>query len=361
MAGLAGACLSDMKTWEAALISPDLPLREAIARIDRAATQMALVVDRERRLLGTLSDGDVRRAVLAGGGLDVPVERCMSRTPTTAHASEAREAILAKMRRLVLHQIPIVDEQGRVVDLKTIDDYLAPPNRDTWVVIMAGGLGTRLKHLTRDTPKPMLPVGDRPLLETIVGRLVEQGFRQIWLAVNYHADQIEKYFEDGVRFGAEIRYLRETKRLGTVGAVSLLPKAPERPLLVTNADLLATVDYGQLVDAHMAAGAAATMAVRDYEYQIPFGVVRTDGDAIVGMEEKPVHQTLVNAGIYVLAPEAVAMVPRDTYFDMPELFASLMDDGREVRCHNICGYWLDIGRQEDLERASIDFQNNFRL
>jgi NDP-sugar pyrophosphorylase family protein len=226
------------------------------------------------------------------------------------------------------------------------------------VIIMAGGLGTRLRELTQHTPKPMLQVGDRPLLETIVSRFVEQGFSEIWLAVNYHAEQIERHFGDGSRFGATVRYLRETKRLGTAGAISLLPELPDQPLLVTNADLLVTVDYGQLLDAHTLSGATATMAVREYEYQIPYGVVRTDGDAIVGLDEKPVHQTLVNAGIYVLDREAAAAIPVETYFDMPELFSLLMARGKAVRCHNINGYWLDIGRHEDLERACVEFELN---
>lgn len=348
-----------MKPWESVLISPDAPLRDVIARIDAAATQMALVVDADRRLLGTLSDGDIRRGLLAGMKLSDPVERCMFRTPTTALQGESREAILRKMRQCVLHQIPVLDHNGRVVDLKTIDDYLAVPARENWVVIMAGGIGTRLKELTRETPKPMLRVGDRPLLEIIVSRFVEQGFRRIWLAVNYHAEQIEKHFGDGSAFGAEVCYLREDKRLGTAGALSLLPQAPALPALVTNGDLLVTVDYGEILEAHVGSGAAATMAVREYEYQIPYGVVRTVEDQISGLEEKPVHQALVNAGIYVLSPEAVARVPRDTFFDMPELFAALIGDGKPVRCHRINGYWLDIGQYEDYNKANGEFPEVF--
>lgn len=348
-----------MKPWESVLIRTDTPLREAIARIDAAATQMALVVDADRHLLGTLSDGDIRRGLMAGMELSDPVERCMFRTPTTTRQDEAREVILSKMRQFVLHQIPVLDHDGRVVDLKTIDDYLAVPARENWVVIMAGGLGTRLKELTQDTPKPMLFVGDRPLLEVIVSRLVEQGFRHIWLSVNYLADRIEKHFGDGSKFGAEVRYLREEKRLGTAGALSLLPQMPAIPALVTNADLLVTVDYGEILQAHVGSGASATMAVREYEYQIPYGVVRTVEDRIAKLEEKPVHQALVNAGIYVLSPEAVARVPRDTFFDMPELFAALIGDGKPVRCHRIDGYWLDIGRYEDYSKANGDFPGVF--
>ncbi len=348
-----------LKSWESILIPPDLSLREAIAKIDSASTQLALVVDADRRLLGTLSDGDVRRGLLAGMQLTDPVERCMFRSPTTARVGESREAIVAKMRELVLHQIPVLDINGRVVDLKTIDDYLAVPARDNWVVIMAGGLGTRLKELTHQTPKPMLMVGGRPLLEIIIHRFVEQGLRHIWLAVNYRAEQIEKHFGDGSAFGAKVNYLREDRRLGTAGALSLLLQAPTAPLLVTNADLLTTVDYGEMLDAHVASGAAATMGVREYEYQIPYGVVRTAEDWIAGLEEKPVHHALVNAGIYILAPRALAHVPANAFFDMPELFAALIGAGMPARYHRIDGYWLDIGRHEDYYKANGDFSEVF--
>lgn len=348
-----------MKLWESVLIAPDTPLRKAIAKIDAASTQVALVVDSDRRLLGTLSDGDVRRGLLAGVDLTDPVKRCMFRSPTTARVGESREAIVAKMRGLMLHQIPVLDNSGRVVDLKTIDDYLTVPARENWVIIMAGGLGTRLKDLTHETPKPMLIVGGRPLLEIIIRRFVEQGFRHIWLSVNYHAEQIEKHFGDGSAFGAEVSYLREDKRLGTAGALSLLPQAPNAPLLVTNADLLVTVDYGEILDAHVASGAVATMGVREYEYQIPYGVVRTEEDQIAELEEKPVHQALVNAGIYVLAPDVLMHVPDDAFFDMPELFAALIGGGERTRCHRIDGYWLDIGRHEDYYKANGDFPEVF--
>lgn len=347
-----------MTKWEKALIPPEMPLQEALARINAAATQIALIVDAERHLLGTLSDGDIRRAMLAGAKLSDAVEMYMFRSPTTARAGETKEEILLKMRQLVLHQMPVLDESGRVVDLKTIDDYLIRAERENWVVIMAGGLGTRLKELTRDTPKPMLSVGNKPLLETIVGRFVEQGFRQIWLSVNYHADKIEEHFGDGSKFGAEIHYLRENKRLGTAGALSLLP-TPTTSLLVTNADLLANVDYVELLETHIAADASATMAVREYEYQIPYGVIRTQEDRIEALEEKPVHQALVNAGIYALSPDAVKRVPHDVFFDMPELFANMVEEGCLTRFHRIHGYWLDIGRHEDFHKAIADFPEVF--
>lgn len=347
-----------MTKWRNALIPPETSIQEALAHINSAATQIALVVDEAGVLLGTLSDGDVRRALLTGKSLTDPVARCMCRTPTTVRAGDSREAVLAKMRQLVLHQIPVVDDTGHVVGLKMIDDLLIPEQHENWVVIMAGGMGTRLKELTRDTPKPMLSVGNKPLLETSIARFVEQGYRNIWLAVNYHADQIENYFGNGAKFGANIRYLRENMRMGTAGALSLLPHT-NLPFLVSNADLLTKVDYTALLAGHINAQAVATMAVREHEYRIPYGVVRIQENRIENLEEKPVHRVMVNAGIYVLSPEAVTRIPQNTFFDMPDLFAGLIKDQCSVCCHRVDDYWLDIGRHEDLQKALIDFPEVF--
>jgi dTDP-glucose pyrophosphorylase/CBS domain-containing protein len=351
--------LVTMKHWESILVQRDASMREAIEKIDAAATQMALVVDEKGCLLGTLTDGDVRRGLLAGLQLTDTVDRCMCIVPTTARMNESREDILEKMRGRRLHQIPVLDDRGRIIDLKTIDDYLVTPPRENWVVIMAGGLGSRLKELTQETPKPMLAVGNRPLLETIVVRFVEQGFKNIWLSVNYHADKIERHFGDGKKFGAKLKYLHEDKRLGTAGALSLLPEIPVLPVLVTNADLLVSIDYSKMLEAHHSMQSSATMAVREYEYQIPYGVVRTVDDKIEALDEKPIHRALVNAGIYVLSPDALTCVPGDTFFDMPELFAALIKEKRQVRHYEISGYWLDVGRHEDLQKANADFANVF--
>ena len=349
-----------MKQWQDALVGPETTLRDALQAIDRVGSQMVLVVDAERLLLGTLSDGDARRALLRGLSLADPVHLAMHREPTCAAEGESRQSMLATMRRLGLHQLPVVDGERRVVGLEIVDDYFAAPPRDHWVVIMAGGRGVRLQELTRETPKPMLRVGSRPLLETIVREYVAQGFRNFWLAVNYKAEQIESHFGDGSAWGANVRYLRERERLGTAGALSLLPEKPQQPFIVTNADLLTKEDYGEMIDRHVASGADATMAVRDYEMQVPFGVVRQRDGVIESIEEKPIQRFVVSAGMYVLSPQALEHVPRDTLFDMPSLFDALVQSGKRTRCHPIDGYWLDIGRATDYEKAKSDFDEVFR-
>jgi dTDP-glucose pyrophosphorylase len=348
-----------MKQWRKALVKSDATLRAALAAIDEAGTRLAVVVDAHGKLVGTLSDGDVRRALLKGASLDEIVSGVMYTQPRTARVSEPRDQVVSLMRQHGLHQIPILDDAGVVVGLETVDDFFVPPERSNVVVIMAGGLGTRLQDLTSAVPKPMLKVGDRPLLETIVRNFVEQGFRQVYLAVNYKAEVIENHFGDGAWLGAKIGYLRESKRLGTAGPLSLLPQMPAEPVLVTNGDLLVKVDYADILASHASHRAVATMAVRQYEYQVPYGVIHEQGGRVQDIEEKPIHRCLVSAGMYVLSPEAVALVPRDSFYDMPSLFASLIEARLPTRCYTVMGYWLDIGRLADYEKANSDFPVEF--
>ena len=330
--------IAGMNTWEQVLVGPRGTIREALLKIDSAATQIALVVDSQCRLLGTLSDGDIRRGLLKGLSLSDPIEKCMHATPSTVRAGESREMILSLMRRAGLHQVPIVDADNIVVGMEIVADFLMPQARHNWVVIMAGGLGSRLKKLTQAVPKPMLKVGDRPLLETIMRNYIDQGFRRFYLAINYKADVIEDHFKDGYVPGAEIRYLRESKPLGTAGALSLLPELPAEPLFVANGDLLMKIDYQGMLDGHVEARAAATMAVREYEFQIPYGVVREEDGSIFRIEEKPIHRSLVNAGTYVLSPETVELVPKNSLFDMPMLFEEIIVRGRRAYCYKVRGY-----------------------
>lgn len=348
-----------MKDWEQTLVGADTTLRQALETIDRAGCQIALVIDAAGRLLGTLSDGDARRGLLKGLSLGDKVTSVMHQNPTSAKTDEDRQSILATMRRLGLHQIPIVDSQGVVVGLKVVDDFLAAPVRDHWVVIMAGGIGSRLEDLTRATPKPMLRVGSRPLLETIVRGYSLYGFRRFYFAVNYRSEQIEAHFGDGSELGVEIHYLREQQRLGTAGPLSLLPESPSLPVVVTNADLLTKENYGDMVDRHVESGADATMAVRAYEMQVPFGVVRERDGCIESIEEKPVQHFVVSAGMYVLSPQVLRLVPHGRFFDMPSLFEAIVREGLRTRCHHVDGYWLDIGRLPDYERANVDFTQVF--
>jgi predicted transcriptional regulator len=247
-----------MKDWKDVLVSPETSIREAIRVMDAGALKIALVVDGARHLLGTVSDGDVRRGILKGCSLEDHVSQVMNSAPTVIPQNEGRENILALMRRKQVYQIPVVDQAGVLVGLEVIDTILAVPKRDNWVVLMAGGLGSRLKHFTKDVPKPLLKVGDKPILEIILENFIEQGFGRFFISVNYKSELIESYFGDGSRWGAQIAYLREDKKLGTGGALGLLPERPLTPLLVMNGDVLTKVNFLQLLDFHNEHKAAAT-------------------------------------------------------------------------------------------------------
>jgi len=314
-----------MNRWKDVLISPNTTIMKAIEIIDAGSLQIALVVNDSNKLVGTVSDGDVRRAILKGIDLDRPVSGIMFTEPTVASCHESREALLVTMKTKQLRQIPLVDQNGCVVGLDSWDDLISIQERDNMVVLMAGGLGTRLGELTTDCPKPLLRVGNKPVLETILENCIEYAFKRFYISVNYKADMVKEYFGDGSRWGVDIRYIEEKKRLGTAGALSLMPEVPTMPLLVMNADVLTKINFKHLMEFHEDNKSVATMCVREYEFQVPFGVVQLDSHRLKNILEKPVHQFFVNAGIYVLNPEAVSMVPKNNYFDMPALFEKLLE------------------------------------
>lgn len=348
-----------MKDWKNVLASPDTSIREAIRIIDQGALKIALVVDEASRLVGTVSDGDIRRGILKGCDLENPVHQIMNTSPSVAGKNDGREKILALMRQKQIYQIPLVDGDGVLVGLEVIDTILAPPQRNNWVVLMAGGLGTRLKQLTADTPKPLLKVGDKPILETILGNFIEHGFNRFFISVNFKSEMIEEYFGDGSRWGVQIDYLREDKKLGTAGALGLLPEKPSVPVFVMNGDLLTKVNFQQLLDFHIEHNSAATMCVREYDFQVPYGVVKLDQHRILSIEEKPIQRFFVNAGIYVLQPEVLDLIPSGLPLDMPSLFDKLIEIEKETAVFPVREYWLDIGRMSDFERANGEFDRVF--
>lgn len=337
------------------LLRPDAAILEAIACIDRTGLRIALVVDGDGRLTGTVTDGDIRRALLRALPLSTRVAEIMTRNPRMAPAGSDDAGLFRLMRALRIQHLPLVDEEGRVVGLRTLESLLENPRRPNRVVLMAGGLGSRLGPLTRRVPKPMLPVGGRPLLETILETFADQGFYRFSISLNYLADTIRGHFGDGSRWGVEIDYLHETRRMGTAGSLTLLPTRPEEPFLVMNGDILTSVDFRQMLEFHQENEAAATMAVHEHTLQVPYGVVEVAGHRLVGVTEKPTHHHFINAGIYVLDPDVLNMIPDGTYFDMPELFLRLMGEGRTTVAFPIREYWLDIGQPQDLQRAETEF------
>lgn len=341
------------RDWRTALVASSATLGEVIARIDASAHQIALMVDGENRLLGVMTDGDVRRAILRGVPMDASASQLLNRQPLTAPHGVSKKELLDLMRRRVVHQVPIVTAENRVVDIALIDDLIGANERPNFVVLMAGGLGTRLRPLTEQTPKPMLALRGKPILESILENLASEGFRRFYISVNYKADVIEEHFGDGSKWGVSIGYLREDERLGTAGSLSLIPDAPQLPVVVMNGDLLTQVSVSNILEFHNELHSTATMAVRQYDLQVPYGVVRTAGERITSIEEKPVHKFLVNAGIYVLSPEALRHIPPRIYFDMPTLFERLSAAGATTVAFPLREHWRDIGCREDYDQANV--------
>ena len=341
------------------LVSAGAAIRDAIETIDQSPHKIALVVDERRRLLGTITDGDVRRAILAGRGMEVPVTEIMYRTPIVGRAGRPLDDAERLARRRRVRKIPLLDEEDRVVGIHTVGPEASEEFSENIVVLMAGGFGTRLRPLTEHAPKPLLSVGEKPLLETIIEQIIIQGFRKFFIAVHYKGDMVESHFGNGEKWDAEFQYLRESEPLGTAGALSLLGERPSQPILVMNADLLTKIDLESLLDYHRESGAIATMGVRAYEFEIPYGVVSTNGHRISEIIEKPIQEIFVNAGIYVLEPAALDMLEPGKRLDMPELFSAMIASGLETAAFPIREYWIDVGRIEDFRRANDDYPREF--
>ena len=348
-----------MNNYKKVLIPPSSTIRQALGIIDSGSMKIALVVDENKKLLGTLTDGDVRRAILRGGGLDDLIESIYFRSPMTCGSNDSNEKILQLAAAHKLYQIPVVDAESRIVGIAEVDELLQPLQRTNKIVLMVGGLGTRLSPLTDITPKPMLHVGNKPILETIIENFSKYGYTDIILSVSYKSHIIEEYFGNGDKFGVKIDYVHESKRMGTAGALSLMRESLTEPFFVMNGDLLTNINFEHMHDYHLSHDAVATMAVREYDFQVPYGVVNVQDGRIVSIEEKPTHKFFVSAGIYMLSPQILAVVPDNEFFDMPTLFERLIADRHNTVSFPIREYWLDIGRMSDYERANNEYSGLF--
>jgi dTDP-glucose pyrophosphorylase len=330
----------------------DATIRQAIQNLDEIAIKIVLVASERGELEGTISDGDIRRGLLRGLGLDSPISEIVHRNALVVLPGLGRDTVMQLMTANKIQQIPIVDEQQHVVGLHLWNEVATPVVRSNTMVIMAGGKGTRLMPHTENCPKPLVPLAGKPMLEHIIDRAKAEGFRHFVLAIHYLGHMIEDYFGTGEKFDIRIEYLRESTPLGTAGALSLLDPRPEEPFVVTNGDVITDIHYSELLDFHGRYAAAGTMAVRLHEWQHPFGVVQTDGIDIVGFEEKPVARTHINAGVYALTPEALDSLLPGAPCDMPVLFERLQGKGMRTVAYPMYEPWLDVGRPDDLKSAS---------
>ena len=337
--------------WEKTLLCQNASIKDAIRCLDASSLRIVVVINKQGKFEGTISDGDIRRGLLKGLDLGSSIENITHRNALVVPPSFGRDMVMQLMRSNQLQQIPVVDEQQRVVGLHLWNEVTTPPPRDNLMVIMAGGKGTRLMPHTENCPKPMVLVAGKPMLQHIIERSQQEGFNHFVLAINYLGHMIEEYFGDGSRFGVKIDYLREQTSLGTVGALSLLARRPESSFVVTNGDVITDIRYGELLDFHIRHDATATMAVRVHEWQHPFGVVQTKGVDIVGFEEKPIARTHINAGVYALSPDALDVMIYGEHCDMPTLFERIQAKLLRTVAYPMHEPWLDVGKPEDLKLA----------
>lgn len=335
------------------LIYPENTLEEAMGQLDKVRGLGLVVVDRAQNLIGSLTDGDIRRAIIAGKHLSDSIEEIFHHNPIKVSQGASEQELKSITSDKKIKMVPIV-EGTKVVDVFTIDDQ---DTRNVSVVIMAGGLGSRLGEHTKDCPKPMLEVGGKPILERIIRNFTNAGFQHFYLSVNYKAEMIEDYFGYGDKFDCKISYLRENKRLGTAGSLSLLPEHIRGPVVVTNGDLLTLVDYRRLVTFHGQHKSPITLCTRKYEFQVPFGVVNIEDGQVQSISEKPTQAFNVSAGVYVINTELIKFIPRNEYFDMPTFIEKLMENDIKADCFPLVEEWIDIGRVSDLDLARSIYGN----
>lgn len=338
--------------WRKAILSADATMQDIVRNMNMSSLRIVLVVNSRGELEGTISDGDIRRGLLKGLSLSSPIDSLIHRGALVVPPAMGREMVLQLMVANKIQQIPVVDERQRIVGLHVWDEVTTSPARPNIMVIMAGGKGTRLRPLTERCPKPLVTVAGKPMLDHIIERGKLEGFNHFVLAIHYLGHMIEEHFGDGSALGVRIDYVREEEPLGTAGALGLLSPRPDESFVVTNGDVMTDIRYGELLDFHNRHEAAATMAVRTYEWQHPYGVVQTRGVDITGFEEKPIVRSHINAGVYVLSPEALNELDTDAPCDMPTLFERLQSKSRRTVAYPMHEPWLDVGRPDDLEKAN---------
>jgi dTDP-glucose pyrophosphorylase len=335
-------------------VTPGASLREVLETITKNSRQAVAVEGPDGRLAGLVTDGDLRRALLRGVSLDRAVGEIMNRTPVVAPAGTTRDEALALLRRRMMRHLPLVDGDGRLVDLVLLDELLEPRHLPNHAVLMAGGAGHRLRPLTESVPKPLLRVGGKPLLEIMIERLRDAGVREFHLTVHHKSEMIEEQFGDGSRLDVRIHYVREIEPLGTAGALTLLAERPAHPFFLVNGDILTKCDFRSLLDFHRRSGTDMTIGTVRHVSELPYGVLEVQGDRLAAVSEKPRLEFVVNSGIYVVAPAAIDRIPRGQYFDATDLIGALLAAGRPVSTFAIKDYWLDVGRHDDLRKADRD-------
>jgi len=344
-----------MKNWKNVILKKSDTINMVVEVLNKESLRIAMIVDEYGRLIGTVTDGDIRRGLIRHVSLDESVIKIMFKNPTVALEKDDKESVLLKMKELDLLQIPIVNSDRKVVGLETLQHLVEGDRLNNPVFLMAGGFGKRLKPLTDNIPKPLLKVGTKPILENILDQFIAAGFHNFYISTHYKSEMIRNHFGNGSDWNVSITYLYEDTPLGTAGGLGLLPKnIIDLPILIMNGDLLTKIDFKELLDFHLEEGGDATICTREYEFQVPYGVIKTNGQHVSSIVEKPLHKFFVNAGIYVINPQMLDTMDEVGYLDMPELLQNKIDSSSQVNVFPVHEYWLDIGQIEQFNQAQVD-------
>ncbi|EAJ0348667.1 CBS domain-containing protein [Campylobacter lari] len=335
-------------------LAKNASIQEALKIIGSERVRIALVVENDK-FLGVISDSNIRRALLNGKKLEDSIETIYTKNSLTIKENTSKEELLKLASQTDIYDFPVLNSENEVIAIKSIASILKEKSFENEVVLMVGGLGSRLGELTKNTPKPMLKIGKKPILENIVLNFKEQGFKKFIFCVNYKKEVICDYFQEGKSWGVEISYIKEKQKLGTAGALSLV-KDMKKSFIVMNGDILTKLDFDQLIQEHKKSKAVMSVVLREFKHQIPYGVVKISNNDIKDIEEKPIQKFLVSAGIYVLEPEVLKYIKKDVYLDMPNLIKRLLDKKLKINSYILQDYWIDIGRLEEYEKAIVDFQ-----
>ncbi len=348
-----------MKDWKKVVVGPRDTLYKTVNILQESGLQISLVVDEDYKILGTVTDGDIRRALINNVSMDVPISEVMNSNPITALLSDSDHKIVKTMNKKKILHMPITDDAGVLKGLRVLQDFFDTNSYENSVLLMAGGFGKRLDPLTKDLPKPLLKITDVPILEDILVEFINNGFKNFIISVHYRAEMIKDYFGDGSKWGVNIDYIEEESPLGTAGCLGLIPDSSKRlPVIVSNGDLLTKVSYMHLLRFHEKNNGEITMCIREHAVEIPFGVVEVDNPNVVDFVEKPIKKYFINAGIYVLNSSVLNKVDGKSYLDMPDLLEKVRKNGGIINAFPIHENWQDIGIMTDFNSAKSNHINN---
>lgn len=348
-----------MKDFKKLFLKPDTSIQKAIEIIDNYNPKFVIVVNEKYELVGTITDGDIRRGLLKGFTLKDPLKLVMNKKPISINEHLPKKAYLELMNKYCLNQLPVINKNKKVIGLRLLDELISKTSeqKDNIVIIMAGGLGKRLRPFTDHTPKPLLEINGRPILEIILGNMISEGFTNFFISINYMAEKIIDYFGDGSRWKVNIEYLQEKEPLGTAGSLSLLEVIPKKPMVVLNSDLVTKASFQDMLEFHsQQKNSELTMGLVEYDFKIPYGIVTLDDINIVEIKEKPVQNFFVNAGIYIIEPRVLKEIPHNTFMDMTDVIRNIINSSKKTTAYPIREYWIDVGRYKDLKRAGNDIK-----